>query len=56
MAHDADMDETLELGNMFNQQTVIHVKNRKQRMIYTTDTKLDNGQVAKKGMYLEGTG
>ena len=57
MTHDADRDDVVRLGYMFDQESVIHVNKGKQEMIYTYDAvDKDDGSITPEGTVIPGEG
>lgn len=57
MTHDADRDDVVRLGYMFDQESVIYVNKGKQEMIYTYDAvDKDDGSITPEGTVIPGEG
>ncbi len=56
MANELTDMEAVELGAKYEQDSIIHVQKGVQKMIFTTDSKLDDGTVIKKWSTIEGRG
>lgn len=56
MAHNLYKNEAIEIGSAFKQDSVRYVTEEKNQLIYTTDSRMEDGTPIPKGSYYEGEG
>jgi phage head maturation protease len=56
MSHGVDINDAIDLGIKYNQESIIHVDNGRQQMVFTSDAKQDDGTVIPKYKARRGMG